>query len=111
MRVAAPGARAAYLRLGVGCAAMAAMLLPSATATAAAPPMDHQHHDHLAAVGVAAMTPPPALLLVLLVGVGAILLVRLVGSLRRSTPLPGRLAACCDVAMAAAMGTMLVAML
>ena len=57
------------------------------------------------------MVPPTALLVALLAGVGAVLLVRLGGSLRRSVALPERLAACCDVAMAAAMGTMLVAML
>ncbi len=37
VRLAAPDARAAYLRLGLGCSAMAAMLLPVATASAAAP--------------------------------------------------------------------------
>jgi hypothetical protein len=109
-RLATPGARSAYLRLGVGCAAMTVMLLPTATAGAAALPA--HHHDHAAGgAGVTAVVPPTALLMALLAGVGAILLVRLGGSLRRSVALPGRLAACCDVAMAAAMGTMLVAML
>ena len=37
VRLATSGARPAYLRLGVGCAAMAVMLLPTATAGAAAP--------------------------------------------------------------------------
>ena len=111
VRLAAPGARSAYLRLGVGCAAMAAMLLPTATASAAAAAPATHHHGHAAPAGVSALVPPTALLVLLLAGVGAVLVVRLGGSLRRSAPLPGRLAACCDVAMAVAMGTMLVAML
>lgn len=109
VRLATSGARPAYLRLGVGCAAMAVMLLPTATAGAAEPPP--HHHDHSAAAAGVTVVPPTLLLVALLAGVGAILLVRLAGSLRGSVALPGRLAACCDVAMAAAMGTMLVAML
>ena len=59
VRLATSGARPAYLRLGVGCAAMAVMLLPTATAGAAAPPA--HHHDHsAAAAGVTAVVPPTA---------------------------------------------------
>lgn len=116
-RVAAPGARAAYVRtayvrLGVGSAAMVVMLLPNATATAtAATAGPGGHHHHAAAVDTAALAAPTALVVALLVGLGAILLIPLAGSLRRSGPLPGRLAAACEVAMALAMGTMLVGLL
>lgn len=118
--------RAAYLRLGVGCAAMAAMLLPVATASAASAAdagtpsmpgmagmagMDHSAHTHAAAPADAGLVPPTMVLGALLVALGLLLVVRLVGSLRAATPVTARLDACCDVAMAAAMGYMLVLML
>ena len=105
-----PGA--AYVRLGVGSAAMVVMLLPIATAPAtAATAASGAHHQHAPTTGGAALAAPTPLVLALLVGLGAIVLVRLAGSLRRSGPLPGRLGAACEVAMALAMGTMLVGLI
>jgi hypothetical protein len=123
MRLSAPGARAAYLRMGLGCAAMAAMLLPTATATAAAPlaapamahamPMGHAAHQ-LQPTLVAATAPlePPTMLVIFLLAAFAVILgVRLTGAFRGGETVAARLAACCDVAMAAATGFMLVAFL
>lgn len=121
--------RAAYLRLALGCAAMAAMLLPAATASAAPvadagtqptagmagmadmPGMDHAAHTHATSTADAGLVPPTVVLGALLVALGLLLVVRLLGSLRAATPVIARLDACCDVAMAAAMGYMLVLML
>ena len=123
MRFSAPGARAAYLRMGLGCAAMAAMLLPTATATAAAPPaapaiahampMGHVAHQVLPspAAATAPLVPPTLLVVALLTAFAVILVVRLTGTFREGEPVAARLAACCDVAMAAATGFMLVAFL
>jgi hypothetical protein len=119
--------RPAYLRLAVGAGAMAVMLLPMATAEAAVPSagdpghatgmagmagMDHATHLHQsttspADVGVA---PPTALLVAALVALGVVLVLRLAGSLRPALPVPRRLDACCDVAMAVAMGYLLLMM-
>lgn len=127
--------RAAYLRLAVGCAAMTVMLLPAATASAAttasanAPTMpggmhhmDHMDHMDQAmpamahaggdgATGSSGLVPPTILLALLLAALGVVLVVRLLGSARRAGPLAVRLDAGCDVAMAAAMGYMLVLMI
>ncbi len=122
-RVATPGARAAYLRLGVGCAAMAAMLLPTATASAAtsaqAPPAGHSLHSTTHSTMHMTMAPPgstavvvPAVVVALLVAAcGVIVLARLAGTVGAGRPLARRMSASCDVAMAGAMGYMLVAML
>jgi len=120
LRVSSPGARAAYLRLGLGCTAMAAMLLPAATTSAAAPlaapamvhsmPMGHAaQHAQAIPAGTASLVPPTVLVLALLASFAVVLVIRLAGTFRAGATVPGRLAACCDVAMAAAMGYMLVA--
>ncbi len=122
VRLIAPDARAAYLRLGLGCAAMAAMLLPTATASAAAPlalpvmahgmPMGHAAQQvQPVLVATAPLVPPTGLVIALLVAFAMILVFRLAGTFRGEETVAGRLAACCDVAMAAAMGFMLVAFL
>ncbi len=124
--------RAAYLRLGVGCAAMAAMLLPVATASAAPAVagtssattagtgmggMDmtgaghSMHHGSAAVLADPGLVPPTAVLGLLLAALGVLLVVRLRGSLRAASPVTARLDACCDVVMAGAMGYMLVLML
>ncbi len=117
--------RAAYLRIGVGCLAMAAMLLPPATASAASPSADGAVAPGMAGMpgmGHAAPTlgagrsdsgvlPPAVLLALVLAVLGVVLVLRLRGSLRTSTGIPARLDAVCDVAMAAAMGYMLALML
>ena len=102
-------ARSAYLGVGAGCAAMAVMLLPATTAeavpatgAAAAPGMHHSH-----ATASATAVPMPLLLGVLLVALSVVLAVRLVESLLPALPVPTRLDACCDVAMAVAMVYML----
>ena len=92
--------RAAYLRLGVGCAAMAAMLLPAATASAApvadagtqsmagmAAMAGHGPLAHAAAVAPAdaGLVPSTVVLGVLLVALGLLLVVRLVESAARAT--------------------------
>ncbi|HEY8092872.1 MAG TPA: DUF5134 domain-containing protein, partial [Acidimicrobiales bacterium] len=84
--------RAAYVRLGIGCAAMAVMLVPAATlgpATAAAAPAsghDHgMHHDHAAAASASGAGPlalPPLLVVVLLALVAVLVLARLSGVVR-----------------------------
>ena len=77
--------RAAYVRLGIGCAAMAVMLVPAATlapATAATPTAaghDHgMHHDHAAAASASGAGPLalPSLLVVLLLALVAVLVRR-----------------------------------
>lgn len=109
VRGALPGRRAAYLPLGVGSLAMTAMLLPLASApAAAATPSGHHAHTH--AVAGAGLVPPPLLVLALLVALGAVVVVRLVASLRPGVARPARWDAGCDVAMAAAMASMLVAL-
>jgi hypothetical protein len=120
----APGARTAYLRLGLGCTAMAAMLLPAATASATATasevaptqPTGHAGHHaaHLiqaAPGGSVPMVPPTVLVIALLTALAVVLVVGLRGALRESDTHAGRVGAACDVAMAAAMGYMLVAFL
>ena len=122
VRLSAAGARAAYLRLGLGCTAMAAMLVPAATTSAAAPraasavapsmPVDHvAHHGQAAPAGTASLVPPTLLVIALLAAFAVILVIRLAGTFREEATTAGRLAACCDAAMAAAMGYMLVAFL
>ncbi|HET7821615.1 MAG TPA: DUF5134 domain-containing protein [Ornithinibacter sp.] len=121
VRLAAPEARAAYLRLGLGCSAMAAMLLPVATASAAEPasvpamvhamPMDHAHLAATTPTWTSPLAPPTLLVMALLTAFAVVLVVRLAGTFRAGETVAGRLAACCDVAMAAAMGYMLVAFL
>lgn len=127
-RLSAPGARTAYLRLGLGCTAMAAMLLPVATASSAtalsapsmaqAMPTAHAaHHVQTTLTGVqpsptgTAVVAPTVLVIALLAAFAVILVIRLAGTFRGGETAAGRLAACCDVAMAAAMGYMLVAFL
>lgn len=119
VRLAGPVARAAYVRLAVGCAAMAAMLLPAATA-AAATPASASHAmaggDAMGAMagmgsGAPGLAPPGALVVALLVALGVILAVRLVRVLRPAAAAATRLDACCDVAMSAAMGYLLLLML
>ena len=124
LRVSSPGARAAYLRLGLGCTAMAAMLLPAATTSAAAPmaapapamahsmPVAHAApHGQVAPAGTLSLAPPTGLVIALLAAFAVVLVVRLAGTFREGASVEGRLAACCDVAMAAAMGYMLAAFL
>ena len=119
LRVSSPGARAAYLRLGLGCTAMTAMLLPAATTSAAAPlaapamahsmPMAHAASHGQAAPTTVSLAPPTVLVIALLAAVAVVLVIRLAGTFREGATVAGRLAACCDVAMAAAMGYMLTA--
>ena len=121
-RLTAPGARAAYLRLGLGCAAMAAMLLPTATASATTPlaapamahamPMGHAAHPiQPTFVTTGPVVPPAVLVMAMLAAVAVIFVIRLAGTFREGETAAARIAACCDVAMAAAMGFMLVAFL
>ena len=120
LRVSSPGARAAYLRLGLGCTAMTAMLLPAATTSAAAPlaapamahsmPMAHAaSHGQAAPAVTVSLAPPTVLVIALLAAFAVVLVIRLAGTFREGATVAGRLAACCDVAMAAAMGYMLTA--
>ncbi len=99
------------------------MLLPPATATATptaavTSTMGHDmgamHHAAAASTdgsGGSAFAPPAVLLAALIAVLGLVLVLRLVGSLRPAGAVPARLDACCDVAMAATMGYMLVLML
>ena len=110
--------RAAYVRLGIGCAAMAVMLVPAATlapataATTTAAGHDHgMHHDHAAAASATGAGPlaMPSLLVVLLLALVAVLvLTRLLEVVRRGAPAAGRLDAGCEVLMGVAMAAMLV---
>lgn len=115
-RVAGNVARAESLRITVGMLAMTAMLVPSllapaASAASAGAHWGHgMHGTHGGPVGGAAPSgaavPLPVLLTGLLVtGLLLLLLVRLRETVRGSIPV--RLDAGCDVAMAAAMGYML----
>ena len=97
--------RPAYLRLAAGSGAMLAMVLLPATAATAAAPHAGGHGHGSGATGVALVVP---LLLVALMVVAAGRMLDAAGSRRA---LPDRLDACCDVAMASAMGYMLVVML
>ena len=54
--------------------------------------------------------PPTVLVIALLAAFAVILVTRLAGTLRAGETAAGRLVACCDVAMAAAMGYLLVAL-
>ena len=121
-RLSAPGPRPAYLRLALGCVAMAAMLLPTATASAATPMaapatanamrMGHAGHGLGSVPTVTAPVVPPTVLVIgLLVAFAVVLVVRLAGTVRGGETVAGRLVACCDVAMAAAMAYMLAAFL
>ena len=117
LRLAGQATRTAYAVLAVGCLAMVAMVVPTASATAAEP-MDMSGHaghaghagHHLAAAdaGESGIVVPDLLLAGVLVALAAVVLVRLVGTARRSGP--ARLDACCDVAMAGAMAYLLVLM-
>jgi hypothetical protein len=118
--VTRPGARAAYLRVGVGCVAMVAMLMPAATA-AAAPVAGHAGMHtvhagahHMSASGAssesAGLVPPTVLVAALAALLAVLLVARLFGVVRPGAGVRGRLDACCDVAMAAAMGYMLLLM-
>ncbi len=109
--------RATYLRLGIGCAAMAVMLVPAATAsvaTAAPAAADEGHatHHHVHAAGATqpagVLTVSPVLVVVLLALLAAVLGVRVLGVVRRGTPAQARLDACCEVLMGVAMAWMLV---
>lgn len=116
VRLTAPLTRGAYLRLAVGCAAMMVMVVPTTTAGAAeAHAADHavlpgHAGGHVMSAGTTSLLPLATVVLGLLAALGVILVVRLARSLRRGGSGAGRLAACCDVAMAAAMGYMLVAL-
>jgi hypothetical protein len=66
---------------------------------------------HPVLVATAPLVPPSGLVIALLVAFAVILVFRLAGTFRGGETVAGRLAACCDVAMAAAMGFMLVAFL
>jgi hypothetical protein len=119
VRLAARVSRAAYLRLGVACAAMAVMLLPTATATAAARDAadaghtGHAHGAHVSSTagpGTPGIEPPLVLLVGLLLALGAVVVVRVVGLVGARSTLPTRLDACCEALMAAVMGYMLVTM-
>ena len=115
--------RAAYVRLGTGCAAMAAMLVPAATlapataATSAAAGQDQgmqgmhgMHHDHAAAAstsGTGPMALPSLLVVALLALVAVLALARLLEVVRRGAPAAGRLDAACEVLMGVAMTAML----
>jgi hypothetical protein len=121
-------ARPAYLRLAVGAGAMAVMLLPMATAEATVPAggdpghatgttgmagmagMDHATHQPAANPVDPGLAPPTALLVAALAALGVVLVLRLAGSLRPALPVSRRLDACCDVAMAVAMGYLLLMM-
>jgi hypothetical protein len=116
--------RPAYLRLAVGCGAMSAMLLPQAAATAAPAGMDMAgmdmagmdmggtHGDPVAVAPVGStVTVPTLVVAVLLAAIGVLLVVGLVHSVRRSRPAGERLDALCEVAMACAMGYMLLMMI
>jgi hypothetical protein len=118
--------RAAYLRLAVGSLAMAAMVLPAATASAAAPATAAQHSGHHHHGSAAAADPadpssvndasavvgglPDLVVVLLLALLGGLVVLRVVDAARRSPGLPARLDACCDVAMAGSMGSMLLLM-
>jgi hypothetical protein len=118
--------RAAYVRLGLGCAAMAVMLVPAAMlapATAATPAaagqdqgmqgmpgMHGMHHDHAAAAstsGTGPMALPSLLVVALLALVAMLALARLLEVVRRGAPAAGRLDAACEVLMGVAMTAML----
>ena len=101
---------------------MAAMLLPTATASSAAPlqaptiapamSMGHAAHQiQPTLVATAPLVPPTGFVIALLAAFAVILVMRLARAFRGSETVAGRLAACCDVAMAAAMGFMLIAFL
>jgi hypothetical protein len=101
---------------------MTAMLLPAATTSYAAPvaapamahsmPMAHAApHAQAVPVGPVSLAPPTLLVIALLAAFAVVLVIRLAGTFREGATVAGRLAACCDVAMAAAMGYMLVAFL
>ncbi|RYP88252.1 DUF5134 domain-containing protein [Nocardioides guangzhouensis] len=109
--------------LGVGCAAMAAMLVPVATAPAASAAsgtegtagrhhmagMEGMHHAApTGASGGAAVDVPTALLLVLVVLLAAVVALRLTAVVRRGEPARTRLDAACEVLMGATMAAMLV---
>jgi hypothetical protein len=66
--------------------------------------------DAAAATGSTTAVLPAALVAGLVVLVGLVLLVRLVGAVRATEGRNARLDACCDVAMAGAMGYMLLLM-
>jgi hypothetical protein len=102
VRLARRATRPAYLRLAVGSAAMVAMvLLPSTAATAATT----HGHGGVVATGPGMLVPVLVLLLM------AVLAGRMLDAVGTARPLPDRLDAWCDVAMAGAMGYLLVLML
>ncbi len=101
--------RAAYVGLGVGCAAMAAMLLPVATASAVEPgTAQGVHHHHGAAGSMLAL--PTFLLAAVFAALALLMVARLVQTTGGSRPLTGRIDALCEAAMATAMGYMLLLM-
>jgi hypothetical protein len=110
--------RAAYVRLGVGCAAMAVMLVPSATLAPAdaavssgagdAHAMHHHHHAATAATsGAEPLALPAPLVVLLLAVVAALVLARLPAVVRRGAPVETRLDAVCEALMGVAMAAML----
>ena len=100
-------ADAAYLRLAVGSGAMVGMvLLPATAATAAGTAHAAGAHGHGGAVTGPALVVPLLLVALMVVVAG-----RMLDAARSRATVPARLDACCDVAMAGAMGCMLVLML
>ena len=113
--------RAAYVRLGIGCAAMAVMLVPAATLApaTAATPADRRPRPRTTGCTTTTPRPPPrpgpdrwrsrrcwwSLLLAL---VAVLVLARLLEVVRRGAPAAGRLDAGCEVLMGVAMTAMLV---
>jgi hypothetical protein len=125
LRLAGRATRTSYAVLAVGCLAMVAMVVPTATATAD-PPMDQPmdmsmgmsmgmdmgagHHLSTGAADAAStvIVVPDLVLAGLLVALAVVVVVRLVTTARRRGP--ARLDACCDIAMAGAMAYLLVVM-
>lgn len=107
-------ARAAYVGLAVGCAAMTAMLLPTATATAAEPGaashLEHHHHATDHGGGSSLLSVPTFLVAAVFAALALLLVARLLQSMRASGPLSGRVDALCEATMAVAMGYLLLLM-
>jgi hypothetical protein len=122
LRLAGRATRTSYAVLAVGCLAMVAMVVPTATATAdplTDQPMDMStgmdmgagHHLSTGAADAAStgIVVPDLVLAGLLVALAVVVVVRLVTTARRTGP--ARLDACCDIAMAGAMAYLLIVML
>jgi hypothetical protein len=109
--------RAAYVRLGVGCAAMAVMLVPSATlapadaaASSGAGDAHAMHHHHAATAATSGAEPlalPAPLVVLLLALVAVLVLARLPDVVRRGAPVETRVDAGCEALTGIAMAAML----